>query len=97
MDLSTKETGMTIDRIQSPNLERRTIAAAGYSQGSARSQGDRGTFAPDDRVVVSEQARQLSAGGTAVEGTGLKLDFKQLRALAFATPSAMEFGAGASE
>ena len=88
---------MTIDRIQSPNLERRMIDAAGQPLNSARSREDRGTPAQDDRVVVSEQARHLSAGGTTVEGTGLKLDFKLLRALAFATPTQTAFPADAGE
>ena len=65
------------------------MQAAGYPFTLARRGGDQGMETPPvDRVVVSERARQLSAGAAGENGSGLKLDFKKLRELAFPAPSA---------
>jgi hypothetical protein len=77
---------MVIERVQSPNPERRSSEAV-YPATPARSKWNLADGAAQDRVVVSDQARQLAAVAGKEQGSGLQLDFRKLRELAFPTPS----------
>jgi hypothetical protein len=71
---------MTIERIQSATLGW-APGGVGRFTAPARSEAVQGVdSAPQDRVVVSDQAQRLANGEP---GTGLQLDFKKLRELAF--------------
>lgn len=74
---------MTIARIQPVTLGWNP-QTAGRFPAPARSEGVLSAdSAPADRVVVSDQAQRLSAAIGGEQGTGLQLDFKKLRELAF--------------
>lgn len=74
---------MSVNPVQSHGAEpvaaqsRRPASAAGAADPRASS----GAFAPQDAVVVSDQARQLAASSQ--QGGGLQLDFRKLREMAF--------------
>jgi hypothetical protein len=84
---------MSVQSVQLHGLEQvlppaRAVGTAGAAQ-PRTSDGQHGAEAPRDEVIVSEQARQLSSGGSSgpvsrAKGKGeveLKLDFRKLREL----------------
>jgi hypothetical protein len=84
---------MSVQSVQVHGLEQatpvRVAGAAGSAQSrSADAQG--GPEQPQDQVIVSEQARRLSAGSASAKGSGangeyeLQLDFRKLRELSAA-------------
>jgi hypothetical protein len=87
---------MSVQSVQVHGLEQappvRVAGAAGTAQSrSAEEQG--GPAQPQDQVIVSEQARSLSAAGASAKGSGangeyeLQLDFRKLRELSAASSS----------
>ncbi len=84
---------MSVPSVQVYGLEQVPPVRSAGSAGAAPSRtGDeqRGPVQPQDQVIVSEQARKLSAGGSGMQGSGadgeveLQLDFRKLRELASA-------------
>lgn len=84
---------MSVQPVGAPGLEPVATAtrraASAEPPGSAESRRAARGPVPQDQVVVSEQARQLSqAAASGKSGTGLQLDPKKLRELAFPAASA---------
>ncbi len=89
---------MSVQSVQLHGLEQvppvRIAGPAGSAQ-SRMAEEQRGPSQPQDQVIVSEQARKLSAGTGSGQSTGsgadgeveLQLDFRKLRELAAASSS----------
>ena len=85
-----------VERVQSPRLVRRSSEGV-HPIAPGTSRWNLGTGAAQDRVVVSDQARQLATVAGNEQGSGLQLDFRKLRELAFPSPSRVGAPADSAE
>jgi hypothetical protein len=99
--LTSLEGYMSVQSVQLHGLEQAPPVRIAGPAGSAPPRAadeQRGPVQPQDQVIVSEQARKLSAGagsgtsaGSGADGeVELQLDFRKLRELAAATSSSNE-------